>query len=76
MPAKKSGLRPRELCGERRQLAAQYLVADTAYTKNLDSMKEAPEDLGPTENRIMDDLRLFRDITLRALLAHTVEHRC
>lgn len=68
--------RPREICGERQQLAGQYLVADTAYTKNLASMKDAPEDLGPWETRIMDDLRTYRDITLGALMAHTEMHGC
>ena len=72
----KSKLRPRELCGERQQLAEQYLVADTAYTKNLVSMKDASEDLGPAQTRIMDDLRTYRDITLSALMAHTETHGC
>ncbi len=76
MSRKKSSLRPRELCGDRLQLAAQYLVADTANTKNLVSMKDSPEDLGLDGTRIMGDLRRYRDITLSALLAHTQKHGC
>jgi hypothetical protein len=72
----KSSLHPRELCDEREQLAAQYLMADTAYTKNLVSMKDAPENLVQKGNRIMDDLRKYRDIALTALLAHTQKHGC
>jgi hypothetical protein len=72
----KSRPRPRKICGERQQLAGQYVVADTAYTRNLVSMKDAPEDLGPSETRIMEDLRTYRDITLAALMAHTAKHGC
>ena len=71
-----SSPRPREVCGERQQLADQYLVADTAYTRNLVSMKNAPEDLGTWETRIMADLRTYRDITLGALRTHTEKHGC
>lgn len=66
MVIKKDNPRPRELCGERQKFAAEYLAADTAYTKNLLKMKDAPEDLGSVGDRTMDGLRRFRDVALGA----------
>jgi hypothetical protein len=76
MAVTNSNLRPRGMCNERQRLAARYVVADAAYTKNIVDMKDAPKDLGEWEDRIMLDLRQDRDSALGALLRHTQEHDC
>ena len=76
MAAKKTRPRRREVCEESQQFAALYLAADTAYTRNLVDMKDAPEDLGAAGSLTMADLKRSRDVTLGALLARTEKHGC